>query len=382
MKAFYLCYFVAVATYTPYLSLYLRAVHLNGSQIGLIASLSPLVGVVLPPLWGTLSDRFGWRKRLLNLSLLVVALVAPTVALAHTFGALLALVGVLAIALSPVAPLADATTLDWLRRHGDSGGYGAVRVYGSFGYTVASFAVGAVYAGRGLLRLFPLYGALMFVAFLVSLTAPRQRLEVLLARGAGVGDLVRDGALLTFLPLCALGYATYASYNTFFALYLTGLGASTPVVGGATALAALAELPLMLLAGPLMARLGVKRLLLLGLCAASVRWTAYGLLHDYRAAVAVGLLNGVSFAGFYVAAVTYVDRRVPPRLRATGQTLFNAAVPGLGAVIGTNLCGALYDHLHASGMYLVAAGICAVAVSGLALLLPEVGASLADRGRR
>jgi len=135
MKAFYLCYFVAVATYTPYLSLYLRAIHLNGSQIGLIASLSPLVGVVLPPFWGTLSDRFGWRKRLLSLSLLVVALVAPTVALAHTFGALLALVGVLAIALSPAAPLADATTLDWLRCHGDSGGYGAVRVYGSFGYT-------------------------------------------------------------------------------------------------------------------------------------------------------------------------------------------------------------------------------------------------------
>jgi len=59
MKAFYLCYFVAVATYTPYLSLYLHAIHLNGSQIGLIASLAPLVGVVLPPLWGTLSDRFG-----------------------------------------------------------------------------------------------------------------------------------------------------------------------------------------------------------------------------------------------------------------------------------------------------------------------------------
>jgi len=70
------------------------------------------------------------------------------------------------------------------------------------------------------------------------------------------------------------------------------------------------------------------------------------------------------------------------RLRATGQTLFNAAVPGLGAVVGTNVCGALYDHLHANGMYLVAAGICAVAVSGLVLLLPEVGAPLVNKGRR
>ncbi len=371
MKAFYLWYYAAVATYSPYLGLYLRAIHLDGAQIGLIASLAPFIAVVSPPLWGTVSDRYGWRKRLLTLSVLTAALIAPTVTFAHSFGALLALIGVLAVALSATAPLADATTLDWLRRHG--GTYGAVRVYGSCGYMVVSLVVGALYAGRGLLRLFPLYGGLLFVTFLVSLTAPRQRAAVGLVRGEGIGVLLRDRVLLVFLLLCALGYGTYATYNTFFALYLKGLGADTHVVGTAVALASASELPVMALAGPIIARIGVKPLLLLGLGAACARWITYGLLHDYRIAVAVGLLHGVSFAGFYVAGVTFIDRRVPSRLRATGQTLFNGATFGLGSVIGANLFGALYDHLHANGMFLVAAGVCAIAIVGLALLVPGEG---------
>ena len=59
MKLFYLWYFMATGIYFPYLSLYLRAIHLDGAQIGLVASTAPLAGVVLQPLWGTLSDRYG-----------------------------------------------------------------------------------------------------------------------------------------------------------------------------------------------------------------------------------------------------------------------------------------------------------------------------------
>src|SRR5689334_22524799 len=128
LKSFYLCYFIAVGIYSPYLGLYFRAIHLDGVQIGLVSSLVPLAGVLLPPLWGTLSDRYRWRKRLINGALLAAALIAPAVVLAHSFAVLLVLVILLAIALSPAIPLSDATTLETVRQHG--GSYGGVRVFG------------------------------------------------------------------------------------------------------------------------------------------------------------------------------------------------------------------------------------------------------------
>ena len=80
-------------------------------------------------------------------------------------------------------------------------------------------------------------------------------------------------------------------------------------------------------------------------------------------------------AGFYVAGVTFIDRRVPPHLRSTGQTLFNGATFGLGSVAGSNLFGVLFDQLHPGGMYLVAATLCALSVVGLALFLPNMPAN-------
>src|SRR5579875_3775511 len=230
MKLFYLLYYAAAGIYLPYVALYLHAIGLDGSQIGLVSSVVPLVGMALQPLWGTLSDRYGWRKRLLVLSPLTAALAAPAVALAHSFGAILPLVVVLAIALGPSVPLADATTLEWLRRHSGSGSYGGVRVYGSLGFLLASVVVGPFYAGRHILLLFPLYGLLLFVTFLVSLTAPRQDDGVVAAGRWGVLEVLHDRVVVVFLLLATIGYGTYAAYNTFYALYLKGLGAGTGVI--------------------------------------------------------------------------------------------------------------------------------------------------------
>jgi len=370
MKIFYLCYFGASGVYFPYAGLYLGAIGLSGSQIGLIASTVPLAGVLLQPLWGLLSDRYGWRKRLLTTALLASALTAPLVALAHSFALLLLPIALLAVALSPTIPLADATTLQWLRRNG--GSYGAVRIYGSFGFMLTALATGSFFVGTGILRLFPLYGLLLGVTFAVSLAAPGQGDAGMLRRGSsGMGSLLRDRALVLFLALCFAAYATYAAYNTFFGLYLRDLGAGTGVVGIAAGLASLSELPVMAVAGLAMRRLGVKPVLLIGLGAALVRWLAYAVLRDYHAALVFQALHGLSFAAFYVAGITFIDRRVPANLRATGQTLFYGATFGLGTCLGTDIFGVLYQRLHAAGMFLVAGLVCAVAIVGLLLVMPH-----------
>jgi len=372
MKLFYLLYFAATGVYFPYVGLYYRAIHLDGVQIGLAASLVPLGGVALQPLWGMLSDRFGWHKPLLVLSLLAASIAAPLVTLAHSFATLLPLVAVMAITISPAVPLSDATTLDALSTRG--GSYGGVRVYGSLGFLLSSLAVGSFYRGRGIFAIFIVYGILLFGAFLVSLWSPRQTTVVTEARGEGIAQVLTDRVVVIFLLLAVMGYGTFAAYNTFFPLYLRSLGAGTNVVGLASGLASLSELPVMALAGTVVARVGVKPLMLAGLGAAALRWLAYGLLRDYHLVLAFQLLHGLSFAGFYVAGVTFMDRRVPARLRSTGQTVFNAATFGLGSVAGSNLFGVLFDRLHAGGMFFVAGVIAAAAILGMVLLVPNLGA--------
>jgi PPP family 3-phenylpropionic acid transporter len=372
MKLFYMLYFGAAGLYFPYVGLYYHAIHLNGAQIGLAASLAPLGGVVLQPLWGLLSDRYGWRKRLLAISLLAASLAAPLVTMAHSFAALLLLIALLAVSLSPAIPLADATTLDWLSARG--GSYGGVRIYGSLGFLLSSLAIGSFYRGRGILALFVVYGALLFAAFLTTLAAPRQAAVVAEARGGGIMEVLADRGVVIFLLLAVVGYGTFAAYNTFFPLYLSSLGAGSNIVGLSAGLASLSELPVMAVAGIVVARVGVKPLLLAGLTAAALRWLAYGVLRDYHLVLVWQLLHGLSFAGLYVGGVTFMDRSVPERLRSTGQTIFSGATFGLGAVLGSTLFGLLFDRLHAGGMFLVAGAIALGAIVGVVFLVPNIGA--------
>src|SRR5581483_4680124 len=106
---------------------------------------------------------------------------------------------------------------------------------------------------------------------------------------------------------------------------LKGLGANTGIVGLAAGLATLSEIPAMAFSGRLLARFGIKPLLLAALGACVVRWLGYSLVHDYRLALLFQPLHGLTFALLYVSGVTFMERRTPPRLRATGQTLFNGA---------------------------------------------------------
>lgn len=370
MKLFYLSFYVAAGVYFPYVGLYLRSLHYSGAQIGLIAALAPLASLLLPSLWGTLSDRLGWRKPLLIVSLLLATFAAPVVSQVHAFAAVLGLFILLAVTLSPSVPLADATTLEWLRGHG--GSYGSVRLYGSLGFLLSSLISGSFFTGEHIARVFPVYGVCLFGAFLVSLSVPRQERLVRLAQGEGLVSVLQDRVVVQFLLCAVLGYAAFAAYNIFFSLYLQGLGASTTVVGLAAGIATLSELPMMAMAGWLIRRVGVKPLLVAALSAGLIRWIAYALLHDYRLALIFQVLHGPAFAGFYVAGVTFMEQRVPARLRATGQALFNSAIFGVGSVTGTSLFGVLFDHVHAAGIFLVASAISTTALLGMALFLPKI----------
>src|SRR5579859_2003009 len=118
LSAFYFLYFLAGGFYFPFVSLFYRSLGFGGGQIGLLAALAPLTGIIMGPVWGYLADQRGWRVPLLRLSLLGAVLCAPLLLLPHAFPLVAVLVALLALCLSPTIPLADATTLEWVKGEG------------------------------------------------------------------------------------------------------------------------------------------------------------------------------------------------------------------------------------------------------------------------
>jgi nucleoside transporter len=97
----------------------------------------------------------------------------------------------------------------------------------------------------------------------------------------------------------------------------------------------------------LFVRLGVKKMLLIGMAAWVVRYLlfAYGNNGSLVALLYTGIvMHGVCFDFFFVTGQIYVDKAVPRVQRAAAQGFIHVITYGVGMLIGSWASGAVVDH--------------------------------------
>jgi MFS transporter, PPP family, 3-phenylpropionic acid transporter len=77
----------------------------------------------------------------------------------------------------------------------------------------------------------------------------------------------------------------------------------------------------------------------------------------------------LTFGLYWAAAMRGLEHLVPPRLRATGQTLYSAVTFAIGGAIGYRVAGFAYDRLGGAGPVYGWAALVEIAALGLALAL-------------
>jgi PPP family 3-phenylpropionic acid transporter len=70
LSGFYFFYFSLVGAFSPYWSLYLQSLEFNALQIGVLMSLSLIVRIFSPSIWGWLADHTGKRIRVVQIAAL------------------------------------------------------------------------------------------------------------------------------------------------------------------------------------------------------------------------------------------------------------------------------------------------------------------------
>jgi MFS family permease len=125
----------------------------------------------------------------------------------------------------------------------------------------------------------------------------------------------------------------------------------------------LLEIPIMPFLGVWITRLGMKRIIVLGVLAQALRSFVLAL---WLLVVAQGL-NSLFIVYFIVAAMVVVERLSPNHMRAQAQGLFVLALRGLGPLCGHVLAGRVYDYFAlANGSH----------AWSLIFLIPAVASSL------
>ena len=363
MRSLYFFFFAGVGAYWTFLNVYYRSIGLSGTQIGLVNTLAPLVGIFAATLWGILNDRLGNPRLLLLIIVPGNILSALLLSTAHTFGAIALVAGLLALFNSAIPALMDNTTLRLLGER--RGQYGQYRVAGSFGFIITSFASGYLFQVIGLHQIFIVYALIMCLFVLAASFLPNERIRLTGSLWGGLSQMVRQPAWLLFaVSACLLWISNNGTMN-FIGITVQSMGGSDALIGLVWMMSAVAEIPIMLTGGWLLQRMGHTRLLVAAFCMFTLRGALLAVMPAPIWAAPISLLGGMSFAFFWVSSVAYANESAPDHLKSTAQGLLFSIlnVANMGGALSS---GWLFDQVGSRGLYW---GMSAFSAAGLLVFI-------------
>jgi len=364
VRGFYVLYYGAIGCLFPYLNLYYQHLGLTGVQIGALAAVSTVVSLVVAPLWAGVGDARRQHSALLAIAVGGSILPGFLLSVAGGMGWFVALTAIYALFFGPTHALIDSIALGSAKARQRS--FGELRAWGTLGYIVFAWLVGAIIQRTGLKALFYGYVILMLGSFAFALRLPNSRLSRVPSVSGGLRKMLNDGPFLQFLAGAFVLSIGMGAANSFFPLYLNAIGGSAGLLGLSQALAAMSEIPVVFFSGALLHRIGTRGALVTAAAVFAVRWFLYARTASPYAAVAVQLLHGLSYGAFMVAGVIYTNEHAPENLRATAQSILSAVTLAASGIAGGLLGGSLYDRLGVANLF----AICAlVAVTACALFL-------------
>jgi MFS transporter, PPP family, 3-phenylpropionic acid transporter len=361
---YYFIYFGAVAFLFPFLALFYKAQGLTGSQIGLLAAVSPLISFFGAPLWNAAADATHRHKLvavLANLGVVTIAFIFPSLA---TFGGMFLMICLYSFFNSPTGSLADSAVMVLLGDRKER--YGRIRLWGTVGYGVVAPLASLVIGRYGVRWAFWGYALIMVGGLLVILLLPFRQSHSNGSFLGGMRLLFSHRAWMLFLLMVFIAGAGMATYNNYFLVYMQSLGASSALMGLALTIATASEIPAMFFSDRILRRFGARGMLIIAMSVIGLRFLAYSITSASWVVLLIQVVHGLTFAAIYTAGVYFADQVAPPGMKATAQGMFNGTLMGFGAAAGGLLGGILMDRFSPSVMY---AGVGGLVLVGLFIFL-------------
>jgi PPP family 3-phenylpropionic acid transporter len=358
LSLFYGATFGVVGTHLPFFPVWLGAVGIEPSWIGLIIAVPSVTRFTMLPLITTAVERLGAIRGAMRVLTFATAAGFITLATQNAPAALLAAYVVTACVWTPTVPLTDAYALRAVARYGLD--YGPLRLWGS-----AAFVVGALVCGALMQRLDARH-LIWVITAMASLGALSSLLLAPTAPAAGSRGirpratyLLRDPAFLAIICAAALIQASHSAQYTVGSIAWQRQGIGGVAIAALWTIGVLAEIVVFALS-PRIRLNAATQVALAGLCAV-LRWAITAQAPSLPVLAAVQALHGITFGVTMVATMTLLVRRVPGPIMASAQG-YLAAATGMAMASGSIVSGPLFGA-HGEAVYWLMATLAAVGAS-------------------
>ena len=360
---FYLGFFSSAAIFVPFLNVYYIELGVTGSQIGLLAALSPLMTLMFATPLSALADRRRWRVRILQGSLAGVSLVIFLLRFPRTFMTIAPLNMLFAVFLSPILSIADSLIARMANRRALN--YGSMRLWGSVGFATSAIIFGALWQHFGFAPMF-VVGSLAFIP-MIWVAGLQEEGPVTEQRSRPpISALGRDLGLVVILVATFLvGISTSLAF-AFEGIYMRYLGGGQLLIGAFISASAFSEILTIRYGTRIAERLRGPRALLLAYGLMGIAFLGYVLVRTPWMLLLLAGFKGLGFGLFFTNTVHTINQRAPVEWASTAQSLMTVGMFGLAPLIAGPLGGVIHDTVGPPAIFVV--GCIAVGLAAFVLI--------------
>ncbi len=347
LSAFYFAYFAFVGAFTPYWTLYLQSLAFSAFQIAALMSLFQVARIFSPSLWGWLADYLGHRVKIIQWLAVLSTLSYLGVFAGESYSWMFAVMLLLSFFWSASLPLIETVTLGHLGDQFDR--YGHIRMWGSIGFILAVIGLGYLLDYFSIRILLWFVFAMMLGVLIFSRNIPEPKIIPHHMDDSSVWRIMRQPEVLALLVACFMMAAAHGVYYTFYSIYLVDHGYSKGQVGWLWALGVICEILIFLWMPKLTKLFGLKRILVISLFIAFVRFNLIGWAVDWWWLLLFAqILHAATFGSYHASAVALTHRYFKGKHQSKGQGLYTGVSYGVGGTFGGLVSGYAWESFGSS----------------------------------
>ncbi|WP_202732279.1 MFS transporter [Acinetobacter pittii] len=378
LGGFYFFYYSIVGTLMPYWNLYLQDQGFNYQEIGVLSSIAIVTRFFAPLVWGWIADKSGRRMLLVRIATWMESCIWLAIFIVpNTFQSVALLMLIFSFFQNAILAQFEGVTLFWL---GDQKAklYGKIRKWGSVGFIVGVFTIGAILEIVHISMLPILLLIIASLAFIWSFTirepdsAPtsQKHLEPLL-------PVLKRPTVAAFFAIEFILLFSHAPFYSFYSNFLKSLNFSTTEIGFLWAMGVFAEIFMFSIASKIFQRFSWRSLVIVCLLVTSIRWMLVAVFsHYFIGQLFAQCLHAFSFGLFHLIAMRVIFQNFSAGQQGRGQALYST-MWGLGVAFGSVLAGHFWKTFSGELIFMCASVVVLLGLCFVKWLPKQVDSSTA-----
>ena len=334
----------------PFFALYLKSKGLIEDQVGFILSISPLVGILINPVYSSICKNFNITKSVLAIISILEAILIILITLSSNFILISVLTVIMAIFGSTHYGLFDSVLAIYSKNQNIN--YSSIRIYGSMAYIFGTTLGGTIIDKTSYLLCFSICGILFILSGVFYFLLNKQVSESIVEEVIDKKSVIKNKRLWFFIIIYVLIMGPLVCGDHFFSTYLESRDLGATYYGLVYSYYVIVEVVLLFVFNKYSDKINNNLLLIIASLCVFIRLMVNGLYLPVSIVCILSALRGISYACLLHVAFKKVVDIVGSNNGTFGimlmtlfQSIFVTIFNNVNGIIITNTSSYCYFYL-------------------------------------